>query len=165
MIFSFSEKVRFSKPTSTKPLTGPLRASHSRAPKLPIDTRTNLLDIPPLPVQSRRLQRLIHADVSRGRVAVGEAGKEALVTLMLVTLTVAVENEGGLVTVMISIQPIPAVRAGSLSLDDHGDPLPSPDAECGKAELFIQSIHTIEEGHEEPAAAGSNGMTQRHSAT
>ena len=74
-------------------------------------------------------------------------------------------NEGRSVTVMISIQPIPAVRAGSLSLDDHGDPLPSPDAECGKAELFIQSIHTIEEGHEEPAAAGSNGMTQRHSAT
>jgi hypothetical protein len=52
--------------------------------------------MPPLPVQSRRLQRLIHADVSRGRVAVGEAGKEALVTLMLVTLTVAVENEGAL---------------------------------------------------------------------
>jgi len=104
------------------------------------------------------------------------------VALMLVTLTVAVGNEGGRVTVTISIQPTPAVRASSLPLpnlcfawilpqqcplsltatctrspstvklpqsllrDDHGNPLPSPDAECGKAELFIQSIHTIEEG-------------------
>ncbi len=72
-------------------LGDPANSGFLQPSELPINLRFDLPNILPLLVQSRRLQRLIDADVSRARVAVGEAGKEAFVALVFVTFTVAIE--------------------------------------------------------------------------